>query len=69
MPASNVDYCRHVLLLRDPAGTAAPSASRFWVHFVKKGRGKGKKARYVDLELAPAEKISMWTLDGFTEMH
>jgi hypothetical protein len=48
--------------------TAAPSASHFWAEFVKKRKGKGKKSRYVDLELAPGEKISMWTLNEFSEM-
>jgi hypothetical protein len=38
------------------------------VEFVKKRKGKGKKSRYVDLELAPGEKISMWTLNEFSEM-
>jgi hypothetical protein len=56
------------ILGRDPANTAAPSASHFWVEFLKKRKGKGKKSRYVDFELAPGEKISMWTLDGFSEM-
>jgi hypothetical protein len=56
------------ILQRDPAGTAAPSASHFWVQFVKKRKGKGEKSRCVGLELAPGEKISMWSLVGFSEM-
>jgi hypothetical protein len=51
------------ILGRDPANTAAPSASHFRVEFLKKRKGKGKKSRCVDFELASGEKISMWTLD------
>jgi hypothetical protein len=50
------------------AAARQPVASHFWVQFVKKRKGKGKKSRYVDLELAPGEKISMWSPVGFSEI-